>query len=316
MASLVQPRATIGVDLGGSKIGSGLVGEDGSLLERRVVPTMAAEGLQAVLSRLLGLVADLQTWAKDNGVEVRGLGVASAGAVDPEHGVLAASTDALPGFEGLRLREHLENSTALTVSVLNDVQAMALGEQRYGVGRQAGDVLYVAVGTGVGGAFTRRGLLDLGAHGFAGDIGHIVVDASATAPPCPCGRRGHLEAFVSGPALVGAYARHGGPVEAGGDLRPVSLRAAAGESLARNVLRDGAVLLGRAVGGLVNFIDPGLVVFGGGLLELNDDLFWGHVRRSLAGEVRVPVVPRVERAQLGTDAAIVGAAVAALKAFS
>ena len=102
------------------------------------------------------------------------------------------------GFGGLRLRERLEKLLSLRVAVLNDVQAMALGEQRFGVGSEGKDVLYVAVGTGVGGAMTRGGELVLGAHGFAGDIGHVLVDASGAGRRCPCGRRGHLEAYVSG----------------------------------------------------------------------------------------------------------------------
>ena len=200
MASLVgRPSATIGVDLGGSKIAAGLVSDDGRLLERRLVATSASQGVSSVLTRIGELIGELQERARDKGVKVEGVGVATAGAVDGERGVLAASTDALAGFGGLRLRERLEKLLSLRVAVLNDVQAMALGEQRFGVGSEGKDVLYVAVGTGVGGAMTRGGELVLGAHGFAGDIGHVLVDASGAGRRCPCGRRGHLEAYVSGP---------------------------------------------------------------------------------------------------------------------
>jgi glucokinase len=305
--------ATIGVDLGGSKIAAGLVGDAGTVLERRLVATSASQGANSVLTRLVGLIGDLQERARDKGVEVQGAGVATAGLVDPERGVLAASTDALAGFGGLRLREQLEQLVSLRVAVVNDVQAMALGEQRFGVGGEGNDVLYVAVGTGVGGALTRAGVLVLGAHGFAGDIGHVLVDASDGARRCPCGRPGHLEAYVSGPALASTYERCGGAGPLGGDLRPVAVRAAAGEGLAREVLREGASLLGRAVGGVVNLLDPDLVVFGGGLLDLGDDLFWAHAHERLLGEVRGPAVTRVEHAWLGKDAAVVGAAIAALK---
>ncbi len=305
-----HPSATIGVDLGGSKIAAGLVCEDGRLLERRVMPTLAAQGPSSVLTRLVKQIAGLQARATDQGIEVRAIGVATAGAVDPEQGAVAAATRALPGFEGLQLRDHVEAASSLPVAVLNDVQAMALGEHFFGVGREAEHVLYVAVGTGVGGALTRGCSLVLGAHGFAGDVGHLVVDASPEARVCSCGRRGHLEAFVSGPAMVAAYEQMGGHTGGGGDLRPIAERAEMGEQMARHVLVEGAALLGRVIGGLVNFTDPGLIVFGGGLLELSDGLFWGHVRRSLVEEVRVPDVPRVERARLGADAAVIGAAVA------
>lgn len=314
MASLVgRPSATIGVDLGGSKIAAGLVSDDGRLLERRLVATSASQGVSSVLTRIGELIGELQERARDKGVKVEGVGVATAGAVDGERGVLAASTDALAGFGGLRLRERLEKLLSLRVAVLNDVQAMALGEQRFGVGSEGKDVLYVAVGTGVGGAMTRGGELVLGAHGFAGDIGHVLVDASGAGRRCPCGRRGHLEAYVSGPALALSYEQHGGAGAIGGDLRPIVERATAGEGRARDVLREGAKLLGRAVGGVVNLLDPDLVVFGGGLLGVSVDLFWRYVRECMLEEVRGPAVARVEHAQLGQDAAVVGAAIAALK---
>jgi glucokinase len=233
--------------------------------------------------------------------------------VDTVAGVLTAVTEALPGFAGLALRDGLEERTGLRVTVLNDVHAMAVAEQSLGAGRGADDVLYVAVGTGVGGALTKAGELSPGAHGWAGDIGHMVVDSSRAAAVCPCGRRGHLEALVSGPALAREYRRRCGEPGGDGDLRPVAEKARAGEAEARDVLRWGAEQLGRAIGGVVNLIDPAVVVFGGGLLALEDDLFWRYVTDALRAEVRGPVPPRVTRALFANDAAVVGAGIAAMR---
>jgi glucokinase len=300
----------VGIDLGGTKIAAGLVGDDGTVTERITVPTTASLGPASVVTDLIKIISNLQDRARRQGVEVKGIGVASAGAVDPERGVLVAVTDALPGFESFPLRRELERLALANIAVLNDVHAMALGEQHFGVGRRAKDVLYVAVGTGVGGAMTRSGALVLGAHGFAGDIGHVLIDSSPSARRCPCGRNGHLEAYVSGPALASEYHRQGGKVGLEGDLRPVAERAGYGDTQAKDILREGGQLLGRTIGGIVNLLNPELVVFGGGLLDLTDGLFWDHVADRLRKEVRVSVAPRVERAQLGGDAAIVGAAVA------
>lgn len=314
MAVAAEGPVTVGIDVGGSKIAGGLVRDDGTLADVLVVPTFASRGAGAVVAELCELIDGLRGRARDSGLAVRGVGVATAGLVDRHHGVLAVSTQALPGFSGLAMRERLELATSLPVSVLNDVHAMALGEQRFGVGQGAEDVLYVAVGTGVGGAITRNGELLGGAHGSAGDIGHVLVERSSAARLCPCGRRGHLEAYVSGPALAASYEDRSGLQDLGGDLRPVVQRALGGEDVARSTIREGAELLGRAVGGVANLLDPELVVFGGGLIELSRELFWDLVVECLQAEIRGRAVPRAELARLGKDAAVVGAAVYAAEA--
>jgi glucokinase len=302
--------AAVGIDLGGTKIAAGLVGLDGAVTERCTVPTAGSRGPGSIVTDLIKIIRDLQDRARHQGVETKGIGLATTGAVDPGRGVLVAVTDVLPGFESFPLRQELERLASNRIAVLNDVHAMALAEQHFGAGKRANDVLYVAVGTGVGGAMTRSGALVLGSHGFAGDIGHILIDPSPSARRCPCGRHGHLEAYVSGPALASEYRRQGGGGALEGDLHPVAEQAGYGDPLAKDVLREGGRYLGRAIGGIVNLLDPELVVFGGGLLGLTDDLFWVHVADYLRREVRLSIAPRIERAQLGGDAALVGAALA------
>jgi glucokinase len=189
---------------------------------------------------------------------------------------------------------------------------MAIGEGGFGAGRNVSDVLYLAVGTGIGGAIARDGVVLEGSHGAAGDIGHVVVDIAATAPLCGCGRRGHLEAYVSGPSLARTYR---GRVDSAADvdLRTVADRARSGDAMAASVLSQGGALLGRVIGGLTNLLDPELVVFGGGLLALGP-LFWPFFEDALGAEVRaVNGVPRCEPALLGNEAAVVGAAMLALR---
>ena len=303
-------RAAIGVDVGGTKIAAAIVGANGSLNERTVVPTEVVRGPEGVVDLIVGVVRRLLQWAKAQGVEVVGMGVATTGIVDSAAGSLTTVTEALPGFGGFGLRDRLEALVGRRVVVLNDVHAMAMAEQALGAGQGVDDVLYVAVGTGVGGAQVQDGALRLGAHGSAGDLGHIVADSSPTAAMCPCGRRGHLEALVSGPALAREYGRRTGHPSGDGGLPLVADRARAGESVAREVLLWGGEHLGRVIGGVVNFSDPALVVFGGGLLALEDELFWGRACASLQAEVRRPGPPRLKRAFFGNDAAVIGAALA------
>lgn len=303
----------VGADVGGSKLAVGLVDTEGRVLHHRVVPTRASRGRRALLEELAGLVSDLRDEASERRLDVRGIGIASAGLVQQSGGILLAATEALPGFAGLPLKDELEELLSADVTVLNDVHAMALGEVLFGAARDAYETFYISVGTGIGGALTLGGNLSCGSHGFAGDVGHVVVEISPSARRCPCGRVGHLEAYASGPALAAAYEQRAGAPSLGGDLRPVAERALSGDTVAREVLRDGARLLGRAVGGIANLLDPDLVVFGGGLHALSEGLFWGTVMQYLRKEVRGPSAPRVELARLGAKGAIVGAAASALK---
>jgi glucokinase len=311
MPEIAEPRVAIGIDLGASKTAVALVSEDGSVLERLTARTGAEHGPNAVLQVVTEQVMALRSAASAGTARADGLGVGITGMVDRASGALVAATGSLPNWRGITIAGHLEKVTGIRPVVMNDVHAMAFAEHVLGSSRGNKDVLYVAVGTGIGGAMTHEGGLNLGSHGWAGDIGHIVIDAAQGAPVCPCGRTGHLEAYASGAALAREYGRRADrPV--GSDLRPVVELARASDAIARSVLKDGAVVLGRALGGVVNLLDPEMVVFGGGLADIEADLFWRYVVEALGSEVRGPLTVPCEKASFGNDAAVVGAALAAL----
>ena len=174
----IMPEVTIGADLGGSKTAAGIVNSTGDLLKRIEVPTQKSGGAAATLAMLLGLVTSLLEYSLGNQLNVTAVGVATAGIVDKARGVVTTTTDVLPGWSTVPIREELEHALGLEVSVLNDVHAMAMAEGQLGRGKGVDDALYLAVGTGIGGAITHSGVVTSGAHGWAGDIGHIVVDRS------------------------------------------------------------------------------------------------------------------------------------------
>jgi glucokinase len=190
---------------------------------------------------------------------------------------------------------------SLPVAVDNDVRAAALGEARYGAAAERG-ALVVAVGTGIGGALIRDGALVPGASGVAGHLGHLPVP-QAGPYRCSCGRFDHLEAVASGPAMVRA-ARNAGLHVA--DL-PALLVMAEADGRAREALEHSASVLGRTLGGLVNLLDPDVVVIGGGVAGAGD-LWWEPLRRAFAAEALPPAAPRLARAALGTRAGLIGAA--------
>jgi len=297
---------TIGVDIGGTKIAAGLVSESGRLLRSSAVATPADAGPVAVVDAAAKAVTEL-------GGPVAAVGVGSAGVVDPVSGRIVSATEALPGWAGTPLRDELRERLGVPVAVDNDVHAHALGEAWLGAGAGCGSVLLIAVGTGIGASLIVDGRVRHGAHGVAGHAGHIPVPG-ADGRPCTCGGTGHVEAVASGPALLAEYRRRGGADVA--DLAGVSVRADGGEELAAAVLAEGATALGHAVGGLVNMIDPEVVLISGGVSRCGA-AWWDPLRSVVGSHVLPPLagVP-VTAGRLGNDAALLGAARLALEAVA
>ena len=292
------------LDIGGTKIAAGLVDRAGTVLARVRTDTPAAGGADAVLRAASDLVAAL---VEDERRRVVALGVGSAGVIDPVSGIVTSATDALPGWAGTDLRGRLTAASGLPVTVRNDVHVHALGEAVHGAGAGHESVLFVAVGTGIGGGLVVRvlpGGVLLGSHAAAGHVGHL-PSPPAAGLACSCGGTGHLEAVASGPALVEVLRRAGHEVA---DLREVARRAAAGDRAAVEVIELGGRAVGAAVGGLVNVLDPSVVVVGGGVTNLGER-WWTSLRTAAAVEV-LPALrgTPVLSSSLGDDAALLGAA--------
>ncbi|WP_037357297.1 ROK family protein [Amycolatopsis orientalis] len=291
---------TAGVDIGGTKIAAGLV-DDGEVVRVLRRPTPAG-GAAAVLDRVATMLGELAE-------PFAAIGVGSPGIV--RDGTVVSATDVVPGWAGARVRERLSAQFGVPVAVDNDVRAMAFGESRHGAGSRDGLVLYVSVGTGLGGALTRRGALVHGAHGSAGEVAHLLTPVRG-AVPCGCGRLDHLEAIAAGPAIAAAYSTRAGgePVS----LPEVATRMRSGDSAATAVVTETGRLLGRVLAGFVTAIDADAVVLGGGAGLGLGEPFVRAVAEALRSEVRPSGRPvEVRPALLGTEAPIVGAALLALE---
>jgi glucokinase len=286
--------STIGVDIGGTKIAVGLVDDNGELRATTAAPT-PADGARAVLAKAAALIAEL-------GGKPTAIGVGATGVIDPIEGVVRSATGILPGWQGTPVRAELSRLTGLPVSVDNDVRAFALAEAGLGAGRPYGRVLYVSVGTGVGGALTEDGRLVRGARGTAGEIGHLLVSARGPIS-CGCGRFDHLESVAAGSAIA---------VAAGESAVPAVVdRMRAGDDAARAVITHAATVLGRALAGFVTAVDLDAVVIGGGVSRIGAE-FHNPLAGALRADVRppgraMPVLP----AALGADAPLIGAALLA-----
>ncbi|WP_427005006.1 ROK family protein [Pseudarthrobacter sp. H2] len=303
----------IGVDLGGTKTAAGVVSDAGELEFSETVPTLNRAGGEAILDATAALVSGLRERAAAEGMPISGVGIGSAGVIDAGRGVVVSATDAIRGWAGTALTAGLARRLGLApeaVRAVNDVHAHALGEAWRGAAAGTASSLLVAFGTGVGGSLVLDGRPVLGHRYVGGHVGHFASPYAyhdGTPLPCVCGGAGHVEAVASGPAIHAAYRRLGGSPEAA-DTRAVFALAKEGNADARLAINAGAQAAGQALAGLINILDPAVVVLSGGLADAGDP-WWRPLRAALRKELLDPLVGvPVLRAGLGNSAAIVGAA--------
>ena len=269
LRSVPSSAPAIGVDIGGTSIKAGLVRPSGEVCFSTQTPTEARGGRDTITAGLVHVLTETLNSARQQRVQVCGVGIATAGAVDERDGSIFAATDNLPGWAGFALRAFARERFQLPVSVVNDAQAAALSELHFGVGRGLSDFVVITLGTGVGGGIVSGGKLIRGQHGFAGSIGHIVIQSGGL--PCNCGRKGCLEAYVSTAALLRAYRENGGVQDAYPDDAALALmineRARGGDPIARRAYAKLAEHLSEGVANIFNLLDPQAVILSGGLIE-------------------------------------------------
>ena len=307
--------ATFGVDLGGTNLRVALVDPDGTIVEQRKART--PDTLDGIVDHITGAVRAFAPLRPD----ARALGVGAAGMVDRD-GMIHYSPN-VPAFLKAPVRARLEESVGLPTVVDNDANVAAVAELTHGAARGQTEMLLITLGTGIGGGIVTGGQVLRGAHGFGAEIGHFQVLPDG--PLCACGERGHWEAVASGTALgeLGrARAAEGGLpsvlARVGGNAADiegtdVGDAAADGEPDAMAMVAEYAANVALGLVGLVNILDPEMVVVSGGLVEL-DDVLLGPLRTAFAGRIEGapyrPAVPIVA-AELGEHAGVVGAAVLA-----
>lgn len=298
--------AAFGIDLGGTKIAAGLIAADGTVLASASVPTPATQGAQAVLDAVAALVTELSAAPAAKDVDIAGLGLGAAGVIDAGTARVLSATDTILHWAGTDLAAELLARTGLQVRAVNDVHAHGLGEAWRGAAAGSSNALLLAVGTGIGGSHLLAGIPQTGAHHVGGHMGHF-ASPLASGVRCSCGRSGHLEAIAAGPAIHRNYLRLGGdPTVA--DTRELTARAHAGDQLAGQALRTGALAVGIAAGSLANILDPELIVLSGGMIGAGS-LWWDAVREGFATEAIDPLQHlELLPATLGNNAAIIGAA--------
>lgn len=351
----MNKQVVVGVDVGGTKIAVGFVDCEGSVLLSERYPTNAGEGREAILQRIIGHTKGFLRRAEGLGLYPVALGIATPGLLDYERGIVRFATTNLKGWTGVSIVSELEQALGLPCAVENDGNAAAVAESRRGAGVGADDLLYISVGTGIGGGIILGGKLVRGSVGGAGGFGHVSIDYSG--PACYCGNHGCVELYASGRAIAErlrdipdlAVAIEGktpsSPVEAsddgvtsnyeenvhkGGDqtkvdyaneqlvdVRNAIAMALQGNRAARSVLEEAGRYLGMAAASAINLLNPQVVVVGGGIATAGDLLL--RPMRQVIEQRTFPPVARgvqVRRTKLGAHAGLVGASLIAWDMFT
>ena len=299
----------VGVDVGGTKIAAGVVSPEGKILDEVRYPTPHSPGpLVETIARAILEVGDAP--------EVGGVCLAVPGLVLAQENKVVFSPN-LSAVEGIPLKEELEPRIGRPLTIENDGNAAAWGEFRFGVGSEADHLVFVTLGTGIGGGVITHGVLMRGAQGSGGELGHVTVQA--TGPRCACGNHGCLEALASGSA-IGRRARELAVENPGSALGRLATRrqilgedvtrlARDGDKVALSVLEEVGKWLGVGLAGFVNIFNPEVVAVGGGAMEAGE-LILEAARREVTLRARPPSrdLAEVKVATLGPKSGVLGAA--------
>ncbi|MCE5191132.1 MAG: ROK family protein [Actinomycetia bacterium] len=313
----MQTTYAVGVDVGGTHLAAGLVERSGRAV-RQTQTLTPTSGPFAIVDAVIDLIAEATSGTDPS--RIAGVGIGLPALIDFRNQSIEFCAN-LP-LAAIDVRSVVASRVHLDVTLDNDSNCAAIGESRYGAATGVRDFVMITLGTGVGGALLLNGALYRGSRGFAGEIGHMVVRLGG--PQCSCGGLGHLESYLGRPAIA-ARGRDAARISRGGALRTraggdpdavtaehVVQAALAGDSVACGILLEAGEILGEALVGIVNLLNPRLVVIGGGIAGSADMLVARAAdvvgAKALAGRRDVTVV----QALLGNDAGVLGAAALAL----
>jgi glucokinase len=293
------------VDIGGTKIAVGIVDNDGKVLSRMQAPTDPdnyAAGIDLI-------AAMLRETAAQAAVEITGIGIGSTGPVDPIRGEFG-DVDFLPGWRGKSPVKDLAEMFKLRVALENDGDAAALAEAGWGAGRNRKRLIYITVGTGIGGGIILDGQLYRGVDGAHPEVGHQVLDPAG--PACSCGFRGCWESLAAGPAMAAWFESHAPADNAnrkGITAKRICELAEERDVIALQVVEREAYYLGLGLANLINLFTPDAIVLSGSVMK-SAELFMDRIRAVIRGGCRFVPADKTQLtlASLGDDTNLIGAA--------
>ncbi|WP_308567692.1 ROK family protein [uncultured Eubacterium sp.] len=286
-------------DIGGTFIKYGLCDENFKLSEKQKIPTLARNGGQSIIERVIEIIEQY-----DN---IDRVAISTAGQVDSENGVVVYSTDNIPYYTGMRVKSLIENKTGIPTFVENDVNCAALGEAHFGAAKGVSDFVCLTLGTGVGGAIYLNNKLYKGSCSSAGELGHMIIHSGGK--QCTCGGEGCYECYASANALIKAVNK----------VSPVELNAFQifeKENIEKPEIRSEIdKWIDEIITGLVNIIyifNPSMIVLGGGIM--NEDYIIELIDRKIYTRLMDNFKNvKIVRPKLGNNAGMIGAAYEASK---
>ncbi len=314
----------LGIDLGGTKIGTGLVNCAGVVAAEDYRPTEVLQGQEAVIARMIAAAREVIARSGLSHAQIAAVGIGAPGPMNIPEGVLLEPPN-LPGWRNVPIRQLIRDALDLPTFLENDANAAGIGEYLYGAGRGTRHMIYVTVSTGIGGGLILDGKIYHGTIGGAGEIGHMTILPNG--PHCGCGNRGCLEALASGTAIAReaqelinrgvstclveiTYGRSFSVT-----AKDVVEAMRRGDTYAREIIERAMYYLGLGMANLVNLFNPQMIVIGGGLANIGDALLDPVIRG-----IEVHAFPSARQyvqvclAELGERVGIVGAAGAAMMA--
>lgn len=301
-------------DVGGTRLKCGIVDREGRIRARRLIPTEGAAGADDLLARMIALGRELTTETHELG-DLKGIGVAFTGVIDPGAGRVLLLNGKIPDIEGVEVGPRLAAAFSVPASVDNDTRVYTLGEWHYGAARGADNVVGVTVGTGIGSGVVLDGRL-LRTGGMVGGLlgGHLTVDLHG--PLCSCGNRGCLETVASVPALVSTVRDHlaRGCASSLQGMNGLSAEriieaVATGDELATILFERWTTFLGAGLVSMIHAYDPDVLVIGGGIIQAGEVVL-APLRSYVARHAWTYPKDRValRASALGDDAALIGGA--------
>jgi glucokinase-like ROK family protein len=308
----------VGIDIGATSMDIALADITGLILRRCSETTDVHLSPETVLTRCNELLLEIIREQGAIPAQILGIGVGVPGPVDFARGVLVAPP-LMPEWENFLIRDFFKKTfTSAFVVVDNDVNIMALGEQRAGDGTGLDHFIFIKIGTGIGAGIISNGKIHRGSDGSAGDIGHICVDKDG--PLCACGNKGCLEAMAGGPAIASKAmeaARNGSSFSLrqiresrGGVVRPEDVNTACreGDQAALDIIRDSGQMIGDVLASLVNFFNPSHIFIGGGIANFGNHLLVAIRRAVLHRSLPLATTHlSIKFSKMGSNAGVMGA---------
>ena len=317
-------RYAAGIDVGATNISAILMDLSARIVRKHSIPTGVKEGPAKVIGRVLEAMVSVLQGPGIEPDKILGIGIGMPGLIDPQTGMALFSPDF--GWENVDVVRPVEKRFGLPVIIDNVTRSMAMAERWFGAGRDVDNFMCINLGYGIGAAMVIDGELYRGNSGSSGEFGHITMERNG--PPCSCGNRGCLEALSSGNAIAErAKALAGGAASslmlrlAGGDAGAIDAcvvfdAARGGDPAAVKIISEALDFLGTAIAGIINFMDPKVIILEGGVTKAGDILSNGISRAIRQRQMKhAGKDTNIVISLLGDYAAAIGAASFHLKAF-